>query len=182
VTKKQTASPIAYAALLRAVNVAGTNKLPMADLVKLCVTAGFADARTWIQSGNVVFTSPLDEAAIVTALETALAKKMKKPIGVLVRTAAELATVVARNPFPAVAPNLMMVTFLPDAPPADAIAGWKIPGREQLVLDGRHIYIHFPDGQGGSKLKIPFGDRGTVRNLNTVNKLLELTNPLLPVP
>jgi uncharacterized protein (DUF1697 family) len=55
-----------------------------------------------------------------------------------------------------------------------AIADWKIPGRERLALHGRELYVHFPEGQGKSKLKVPFADVGTGRNLNTVRKLLEM--------
>jgi uncharacterized protein (DUF1697 family) len=154
----------------------------MTELVALCKRAGLADAKTYIQSGNVAFTSALDEAALVAALGAALEKKLKKPVGVMVRTAAQLADVIARSPFPDVPGNQLLIAFLSDAPPPDSLAGWPTPGGERLVLDGRHVYIHFPDGQGASKLKIPFADRATLRNLNTTSKMLELATALQPAP
>lgn len=161
-------------ALLRAVNVGGTGKLPMAELRALCAKAGFRDVRTYIQSGNVVFASADKAPKVKATLESLLTKKLGKPCRVLVRTADELAAVVERNPFPEAAPNRLIVVFLDDAPPTDALKGWKIPGEERLALQGREIFIHFPDGMGQSKLKIPFADIGTGRNLNTVRKLVEM--------
>jgi uncharacterized protein (DUF1697 family) len=82
--------------------------------------------------------------------------------------------VVARNPFPEAEPNRLMIIFLDDAPPRSAIADVKVPGRERLHLDGRELFIHFPDGMGSSKLRVPFAAVGTGRNLNTVRKLIEM--------
>ncbi len=89
----------AYVALLRAVNVGGTGKLPMRELVAMCKDAGFSDTRTYIASGNAVFRSGLDEAAVRGALARRLQAYAGKPVGVLVRSASEIADVVARNPF-----------------------------------------------------------------------------------
>lgn len=161
-------------ALLRAVNVGGTGKLPMADLRALCEKAGFRDVRTYIQSGNVVFSTTMAAGKAKAALEAALAARIGKPVRVLLRTADELDAVLAANPFPDAAPNQLLVTFLDDAPPASSLAGWKIPGRERMALVGRELFIHFPDGMGPSKLKIPFADVGTGRNLNSVRALLAM--------
>jgi uncharacterized protein (DUF1697 family) len=163
-----------HIALLRAVNVGGTGKLPMADLRTLCARAGFTDVRTYIQSGNVVFASTLSAAAAKAKLEKALAAKLGKPSRALLRGADELERVIAANPFPEAAPNQLVIVFLDAAPAKAAIKDWKIPGRERLALHGRELYVHFPDGQGQSKLKVPFADEGTGRNLNTVRKLLEM--------
>jgi len=81
----------AYVALLRAVNVGGTGKLPMTDLKRLCEEAGFQSVRTYIASGNVVFDSPLSEARVKKALESRMEEYAGKPVGVLVRTGPELA-------------------------------------------------------------------------------------------
>ena len=81
----------AFIALPRAVNVGGTGALPMSDLRDLCEALGFKGARTSIQSGNVVLESQLSEAEVKAALEKALAAKLGKPVGVIVRTAAEMA-------------------------------------------------------------------------------------------
>jgi uncharacterized protein (DUF1697 family) len=163
-----------YAALLRAVNVGGTGKLPMSELRELCQQAGFERVVTYIQSGNVVFSSRLGAARVQRLLEEALAAKLGKPVGVHLRTPAELADVLARNPFPQVAGNRLLVMFLDHAPAADALADLRIPGREEVRLSGREVFIHYPDGMGRSKLAIPFAKNATGRNLNTVAKLLEL--------
>lgn len=160
--------------LLRAVNVGGTGKLPMAEFREMCVAAGLRDVRTYIQSGNVVFSTSLGAPAAKKKLEALLAARLGKPCQVLVRTQAELESVVARNPFPEAEPNRLMIIFLDDAPPRSAIADVKVPGRERLQLDGRELFIHFPDGMGSSKLRVPFAAVGTGRNLNTVRKLIEM--------
>ena len=163
-----------HIALLRAINVGGTGKLPMADLRALCGDLGFANVRTYIQSGNVVFESRLAAARAKAALEGALEARLGRRHAVLLRSVAELEGVERRNPFPAADPKRLLVVFLDAPPPRGALDGWKIPGREQLRLDGRELFIHFPDGMGTSKLKVPFADVGTGRNLNTVRALLAL--------
>ncbi len=89
-----------YIALLRAVNVGGTGRLPMADLKAMCEEIGCRQVRTYIASGNVLFSSALSEQQVKAALQARLAVYAGKPIGVLVRTAAEMAGIVAKNPFP----------------------------------------------------------------------------------
>jgi uncharacterized protein (DUF1697 family) len=167
-----------YAALLRAVNVGGTGKLPMSDLRKLCSKAGFAGVTTYIQSGNVVFSSRLGAARVQRLLEEALAETMGKPVGVHLRSPEELASILARNPFPGVAGNRVIVFFLESPPPSDALAGLAIPGNEEVRLSGREVFVHYPDGMGQSKLKLPIAKTATARNLNTVEKLLELSRAL----
>lgn len=163
-----------FVALLRAINVGGTGKLPMSELRALCERARFDDVRTYIQSGNVVFKSELSEADVKATLEAALAKKMGKPVGVVVRSDAELSSTLKRNPFPAAKPAQVLIYFLDQAPAKGALDDVTIPGREQLELHGRELFVHFPDGQGRSKLKIPFAKQATARNLNTVAKLVEM--------
>src|SRR5258707_5424610 len=90
----------AFVALLRAVNVGGTGKLPMSDLKEMCEALGFEGVRTYIASGNVVFVSRKSEAAVKAALEARLKTYAGKPVGVLVRTAAEMQAVLKNNPFP----------------------------------------------------------------------------------
>lgn len=160
-----------FIALLRAVNVGGTGKLTMADLTSLCEGVGFTCVKTYIQSGNVVFVSKLPETEVKAKLEQALAKKMGKPVGVLVRSVKELESILKRNPFKSAAPNQLLVMFLDQAPAKDALSDLSIPGREEVRLDGREVFIHFPDGMGRSKLKLPFAQVATGRNLNTVLKL-----------
>jgi uncharacterized protein (DUF1697 family) len=169
---------IAYAALLRGINVGGV-KLVMTDLARLCAGEGFDCVKTYIASGNVVFTSPKKEAVVRAALERTLSTHMGKPIPVLVRTAAELAATVAANPFPGVAGNRLLVFFLPDAPPKAVLAGVVSPDGEELAVRGRELFVHYPNGMGRSKLKVPLWNVGTSRNLNTVAKLAAMTGALV---
>lgn len=164
----------AFAALLRAVNVGGTGKLPMRDLVTMCAHAGFSSPRTYIASGNVVFWSDAGEDDVKAKLEDILEVYAGKPVAVLVRTADELSAVRANNPFPDASPNKVMVLFFDEAPSAhdvDSVSGLK---NETLRLGKREIYVHYPDGMGRSKLKIPAATRGTARNMNTVAKLVAM--------
>jgi len=164
----------AFIALLRAVNVGGTGKLPMTDLKALCETAGFAKVRTYIASGNVVFESELSEAQVKTVLEAQLKEYAGKAVGVLVRTGAEMAEVLEANPFPEAAPNRTMAIFLDEPPPSDTLE--KITGNngEEIQLGKREIYVLYGDGMADSKLKIPAAKTGTGRNMNTVAKLAVL--------
>ena len=164
----------AFVALLRAVNVGGTGKLPMSDLKEICEELGFAGVRTYIASGNVVFSSRKSEAAVKAVLEKRLEAYAKKPVGVLVRTAAEMAQVLAENPFPKAAPNRTMAVFLDRAPPADTLAGVRGLRSEQIRLGRREIYIHYGEGMGTSKLVIPAAQTGTARNMNTVATLAKM--------
>lgn len=168
----------AYVALLRAVNVGGTGKLPMAELLAMCVDAGFSDARTYIASGNVVFRSTGDEARVRTALADRLQAYAGKPVGVLVRSAAEIAAVAAHNPFPQAPGNRVVALFvdgpLPDAP-LQGVAGLN---GEQLALGPRALYVHYGDGMADSKLRLPCAAHGTARNLNTVARLAAMAAAL----
>jgi uncharacterized protein (DUF1697 family) len=161
----------AFVALLRAVNVGGTGKLPMSDLTEICEELGFGAVRTFIASGNVVFTSRKSEAAIKGGLEKRLQAYAGKPVGVLVRTAAEMAQVLANNPFQKAAPNRTMAVFLDRAPPADVLDGIRGQRDEQIRLGRREIYIHYSDGMAKSKLVVPAAKTGTARNMNTVAAL-----------
>ena len=164
----------AFVALLRAVNVGGTGKLPMNDLKSMCEAAGLRRVRTYIASGNVIFHSGLAEREVKRAVEDALAAYAGKPVGVLVRTAAEMAAVSAHNPFPDAPANYTVAIFLDEPPPADAAEKAAGRDREIIRLGLREIYVHYPDGMGRSKLRIPAAAAGTARNMNTVAKLAEM--------
>lgn len=157
-----------WVALLRAVNVGGVNVL-MEDLRALAEGEGFAGARTYIASGNLVFASDLEEAQIRERLEAALERRYGRRVPVLVRSAAEMADVAARNPFPD-EPGNRVVAIACDGPIAmDGIRG-DVNG--EVVMPGkREFYVHFPNMQGASKLVIPAAKEGTARNMNTVAKL-----------
>ena len=164
-----------YAALLRAVNVGGTGKLPMSELRAMCASVGFSNARTYIASGNVVFESKLSESSVKAKLERCLETYAGKPVGILVRTGAELAAVLANNPFSSAAPNRTVAIFLDAPPPADVLDNVSGQQTEEIALGTREIYVHYKDGIARSKLKIPAAGTGTARNMNTVAKLAEWT-------
>jgi uncharacterized protein (DUF1697 family) len=119
----------AFIALLRAINVGGTGKLPMNNLKAACATAGFAKVRTYIASGNVVFASGKSAAQVKAALEASLRTYAEKPVAVFVRTATEMAGVLAENPFPDARPNRTMAIFLDAPPPRDALDDYCWPER-----------------------------------------------------
>lgn len=163
-----------FVAFLRAVNVTGTGKLAMTDLKTICEKCGFTDVKTYIASGNVVFRAKEAASKVKAKLEAALLDPMGKPCVVFVRTADELDAVVRSNPYPDAHPSRTIVVFLDTAPAKDAIKGWTIPGDEQMTIIGRELFIHFPTGQGTSKLKVPFAAVSTGRNLNTTRAMLAL--------
>ncbi len=169
----------AFIALLRAVNVGGTGKLPMSELKSMCEALGFAGVRTYIASGNVVFTSGKSETAVKKALEAALESYAGKPVGVMLRTLAEMQAVLADNPFPKLAPNRTVAVFLDRAPPADTLAAARGRKDEQISLGRREIYIHYGEGMGQSKLVIPAAKTGTARNMNTIAALAKMAAELL---
>jgi uncharacterized protein (DUF1697 family) len=163
-----------FVALLRAVNVGGTGKLPMTELKAMCEKLGFTNVQTYIASGNVVFESRKSEASVKAALESALQKYAGKPVGVLVRTPAELAKVAEGNPFPNEPTKWTVAIFLDEPPPKDTLSTIRGADGEEVKLGKREIYVHYGCGMARSKLRIPAAAAGTARNMNTVAKLAEL--------
>ncbi|WP_233871766.1 DUF1697 domain-containing protein [Paraburkholderia adhaesiva] len=164
-----------YVAFLRAVNVGGTGKLPMIELRAMCERAGFDRVRTYVASGNVVFQSAFPETKVKVTLERALQAYAGKPVGVMVRTGAEMAGILKANPFGAAPPDRTVAIFLDEAPPADTLTNVSGSTTEEIALGKREIYVHYPEGIGRSKLKIAAARTGTARNMNTVAKLAEWT-------
>jgi uncharacterized protein (DUF1697 family) len=170
----------AYIALLRAVNVGGTGKLPMAELKAMCIAEGFQNVQTYIASGNVVFFDDRSEAQVKAALEKRLHAYAGKPVGVAVRTAAEMAAVLDANPFPDTPPNWAVAIFLDAPPPVDALDTMQGRQDEEARLGKREIYVAYGSGMGRSKLKIRAAANGTARNINTIAKLAELADACPP--
>jgi uncharacterized protein (DUF1697 family) len=161
-----------FVALLRAVNVGGTGKLAMSDLKTICETRGLHAVRTYIASGNVVFRSDWSEADAKAAIQAGLHSHAGRPIGVMVRMAAEMADVVACNPFIHAPANRVTAIFLDRRTSADTLRG-KVgqADDEHIHLGRREIYVHYGGGMARSKLRIPAALTGTARNMNTVAKL-----------
>ena len=160
-----------YVALLRAVNVGGTGKLAMSDLKAMCLEAGFADVETYIASGNVVFQAKMSSEQAKAALKERLRRHFGKPVGVVIRTADELAAILATNPFKKEPASKTIAIFLDEPPRSDALQHATGRQREEMRLGAREIFVHYVDGIGRSKLAIPAGRNGTGRNMNTVAKL-----------
>ena len=159
-----------FVALLRAVNVGG-RQLAMADLRSIAAEAGLENPKTYIASGNLLFSSARSESAVARDLENRLKAHMGSDVPVLVRTAAELRHVVTANPFSEEPGAKVAAIFLDKKPPNDAIENAKGIADERLALGAREIYVHYPNGMGRSKLRIPAAIGGTARNMNTVAKL-----------
>lgn len=171
----------ALVALLRAVNVGGTGLLPMSELAALCTGLGFQDVRTYIQSGNVVFRTPLAAERAGEALAKKLAVHMRRPCDVMVRDADALRALLAANPFPGAEPARVIVLFYAQPVRKALVDGLTGPDGEVVVAAGREVYVHYVNGQGRSKLKLP-KDLGvfTGRNVNTVAKLLAMAEAPAP--
>jgi uncharacterized protein (DUF1697 family) len=165
-----------YIALLRAINVGGTGKLPMADLKALCTELGFRRIETYIASGNVIFDHDMPAARVQAQLEKRLIAYAGKTVGVFVRTASEMRTILKRNPFADKEPGLTYSFFLNEKPRFGALDDVRGRVGEELRLGQREIYVYYPTGMGKSKLQIPAAKLGTSRNLNTVAKLVEMSS------
>ena len=146
----------------------------MADLKAMCLELGFTQVQTYIASGNVVFQSALSAAKVQAALEAKLHTYAGKPVGVHIRTTAQMQAVRDGNPFADAAPNRVMAIFL-DAPADKAMLTAVTGQQDELITLGlNELYVHYGEGMAQSKLKIPAAKTGTARNMNTVAKLAEM--------
>lgn len=165
-------------ALLRGVNVGGHNKVPMSALRELIESLGHTDVSTYIQSGNVVFTST--KTATPASLERAIDKEFGVDTTVMLRTRAQMKRILNANPFADEDLKTVHVGFMASKPTAAAVRGLDADqfAPDEFVIKGTELYLHLPNGMGRTKLpayldrklKVPT----TVRNWNTVCKLLEL--------
>ena len=172
-----------YVAFLRGINVGGARKLSMPQLKGVLADFGLEDVVTYIQSGNVVFrTTSRDAAALERRLERAIENAFGLDVTVLLRTQAQLAKVVERNPFLAEGDVAKLHVAFLSAKPAKGAAARLDPQRsppDELALVGSELYLRFPNGSGRTKLTLDYvertlGVRATQRNWRTVTKLLEL--------
>jgi uncharacterized protein (DUF1697 family) len=173
----------AWVALLRGVNLGARNKVPMAGLRLLMADIGAEDVQTYVQSGNVVFRSALAREELVRRVEREIRSRFGVGADVVLCTRAELARIVAGNPFARdeAEPTRLHVTFLAQAP---ARARIKELSGDEFEPDRFHVtraavYLHTPQGYGRSKLSNAYferklGVRATTRNWRTVTTLAEL--------
>jgi uncharacterized protein (DUF1697 family) len=175
-----------YVALLRSVNIGGYGRMAMNDLRGTFGSLGYDDVVTYIQSGNVLFsTSSRSEDAIVEAIENRIAHDFGDSPAVLLRTVTDLRHIGSKSPFAkkGADPARHHVTFLDEAPSKAALQALQLPpsGKDELVVDGREVYVNTPDGYAGTKYTGTFIERrlgvvSTTRNWNTVTKLCELAS------
>jgi uncharacterized protein (DUF1697 family) len=163
----------AFIALLRAVNVGG-RKLAMADLKGIADELGFSRSSTFIASGNLLFASDKSETRVARLLEERLETHMSADVPVFVRTASEMEQIARLNPFSGEPGSKVAAIFLESTPPVHVVEETRGIADERLALGRREIYVHYPSGMGGSKMRFPAGVVGTARNMNTVAKLAEL--------
>lgn len=170
-----------YVALLRAVNLGSHKKVSMADLRDLLTGLEYADVRTYLQSGNAVFTAPEPRAERVAAsVEERLAADLGLATEVILRTAEQLQDVVERNPLQVDDPAKCTVLFLLRPPPQDWLAGLDVErfAPEEMRAGERELYLRLPNGIGRAKLPVALGRRlktpATMRNWKTVVNLVSL--------
>lgn len=182
-----------HVALLRGINLGGHNKVPMADLRDIMTSLGHTDVATYIQSGNVVFSTDREDTATVAAdIEHAIEGRLGVRSPVLVLSRADLARIAQDNPYQD-EPNLraVHVVFLPAEPSPEMIASVaeaqdmaaKKGSPDTAQYAGRALFLHTPDGFGRSELATlltragrPMSAKGagTARNAATVSKLLDM--------
>ncbi len=174
--------PSAYVALLRGVNVGGHRRVPMADLRGLCEGLGFGQVATYIQSGNIVFTSDHAVEEVGRRLEAAIAERFAFAVAVVVRSRAQLAAVAESHPFAGRQTDRakLHVVFFEKPPPPEAVAALMAgdTSSDEVTVQGREAFVHHPSGAGRSKLNLDLLGEGTARNWRSVTKLLELLEGL----
>lgn len=175
----------AMVAMFRGINVGGNHQVKMADLKLLHEELGLQQVVTYIQSGNVLFTSDAaDPALLAQRIEDAFAERFGFRSRVIVRSAAELLAVVGNSPFqnrldkPSKWLVVMFLAAHPDIAAQDDLVQ-SYTGPEELCVIGQELHMYYPEGMGRSKLTITLIEKklktsGTARNWNTVMKLLDM--------
>ncbi|MEV0002235.1 DUF1697 domain-containing protein [Micromonospora sp. NPDC050980] len=174
-----------YAALLRGVNV-GNAQLAMADLRRVVTDLGHTDVKTYLQSGNVVFTSPPTRGEVLAeGIAARLADELGLRVPVLVRDGGELAAVAGSSPYAGRQddPTRVLVVFLSAAPDPARVGELAVPAGEEMeyAVVGREVHLHFPAGRYGrtkftaAYLERKLGVVATARNWKSVLALRDLT-------
>lgn len=180
---------ITYISILRGINVSGTKKTPMKELLAQYEALGFTNVATYIQSGNLVFQSAeKDTRSLISQIEEKLKGHFGFEIPVLLRTAGEMKSVLEQNPFlkeQDIQTDKLHVTFLAQQPEASAIE--KVQAYDfspdRFILAGREIYVYCPNGYGRTKINNNFFEAklkvgATTRNWKTVNVLADMAGKL----
>ena len=169
-----------YVAFLRGVNLGPNNKISMPALRAMGEDLGYTDVATYINSGNLIISSPNKAATVEREIADAIKDTFGRPIDVAVRTPAQLKKLLAENPFPDGNPSQVTVAFLTKAPAADAKQKVAAVAKdyEPFTFAGQQVYVNYSQGIGRSKLAERFsaiiGVSSTVRNIRTLEKVLAL--------
>ncbi len=176
-------APTRRVALLRGINLGGTRAIPMVGLRDVAAGLGWTDAVTHLQSGNLLFTSDLDDVAAAGRLVTAVREAYGIDVDVVIRSGAALRELLDAHPFADGDPSRVVVACA-DRPVGELAArrlGELAAGRErvQVAATGTDVYADFPDGQAASKLAAGLvaalrPATGTARNLRTLGRIVEL--------
>jgi uncharacterized protein (DUF1697 family) len=181
-----------YVALLRGINVGGRNRVAMADLRQLAAALGHTEIATYIQSGNLVFSSEDDSAnGLADALEREISRTLEVRPAVVVVSKADLAQVIADNPFPGESnPKVLHAVFRREALTAEAVEAVAAAeqkarakgSQDEVIVVGRTLFLHTPDGLGRSELaaqlaRVGSQAEGTARNWATVTRLMDMLDP-----
>jgi uncharacterized protein (DUF1697 family) len=171
-----------YIAILRGINVSGSKKLPMAELRDLLSNLNLSNVKTYIQSGNAVFTSnEKGQKKLENQISEAIKKKYDYDVPVLVKTIEQWKKAMANNPFTAEDISKQAITFLASIPEETTI---DIDSKDdQFQIIASEVYLYCPNGFGRSKLTNNLFERklktqATTRNWKTINKLLEMAEAL----
>ena len=169
-----------YAAFLRGINLGPTNKIAMPRLRQIAESLGYGEVKTHINSGNLLFASDKPAETVEKEVRDAIREELGLSIDVAVRTQDELGQVLAANPYPDGDPSRVTVAFLTGPPASDAKERVAALARdhEPFAFGEREVYVNYTEGQANSKLAEQFskvvGVSSTVRNLNTVTKVLAM--------
>ena len=169
-----------YVAFLRGVNLGPNNKISMPALRAMAEDLGYTEVATYINSGNLIISSPKKSSTVEQEIADAIKKTFGRPIDLTVRTPAQLKKILADNPYPDGNPSQVTVAFLTKAPPKDANDKVAAVAKdyEPFTFASQEVYVHYSQGIGRSKLAEKFSDiigvSSTVRNVRTVEKVLAM--------
>lgn len=169
--------------LLRAVTPTGKNKVPMAQLREVLTQAGFANVRTYIQSGNALVDTDLSAKEVEARVHDLIRQRIGPDLAIVARTRAQLQKVLAENPFKE-GYDISRVFFasFSESPPRETVESLLAQdfSPEKLAINGHTAYMYIPGIYGRVKLSNNFLERklgvsATTRNFNTLNKLIEMS-------
>lgn len=171
-----------YIALLRGINVSGQKKIKMADLQKLLEAAGLQQVKTYIQSGNIIFSHASDAPEIEQMIEQQIEAHYGFAVKTIVRTPEELRQMLEHNPFADEDVKLQYFVLLAEVPADDVVEKLKTFDYqpEAYALKGKTVYFFVPNGYGKAKMNNNFFEQklkvaATTRNWKTISKLLEIS-------